>query len=427
MQRSDYAVAVEAAPLASRDAGSRASRGILHSVPWCWLAVGVFILSNVLNFLDRQVLAAVAPTLRQAFHLSNTQYGALVSAFSLAYALMTPFAGLFVDRVGLSAGVVSAISVWSLAGMSTGLVRTYPGLLASRAALGLGEACSLPFLSKANASYLPAAEWGLANAAGSVAVTLGSIAAPLLVARVSPLYGWRSAFLISGALGFVWILLWWLTARRIPARPQAASSPTVPLRQVLRDRRFGGVVAAYALIMTVFILWLNWTTIYLVQQHHLTQTAANRSFAWIPPIFLALGGLFNGWLAFRWIRRGMDGLHARMRICLLCAPFFLISALVPYLPSPALAIGAICLALFTCQTVISSLNVIPLDLFGPGRAAFSISLLACAYSLMQTFVSPLIGASVDRFGFSGVSVGVTILPLLGLWILKSTAARKGSA
>lgn len=386
-----------------------------------WLAISVFVLSNVLNFLDRQLLAAVAPTLKQTFHLSNTQYGTLVSAFSLAYALMTPLAGLFVDRVGLNAGVITAIAMWSAASISTGMATSFGGLLVSRASLGLGEACALPILSKANASYMRPSEWGLANAAGSVTLTIGSVAAPLLVALVAPRYGWRSVFVISGSLGLLWLALWWFTARRIPTSGTAAvAGPLVPLRKVLRDRRLLGVAVAYALVMTVFILWLNWTTVYLVQVHHLTQTAANRNFAWIPPIFGTLGGLFSGLLAFRWIRRGADALKARMRICVLCTPLFLITAFIPYLHSASLAIAAIAVSLFACQGVIGSLNVIPLDLFGPGRAAFSISLLACAYSLMQTFVSPLIGASVDHFGFSAVCTAVAVLPLAGVWILRGT-------
>jgi len=384
-----------------------------------WLALSVFVLSNVLNFLDRQVLAAVAPTLKQNFHLSNTQYGTLVSAFSLAYAVMTPLAGLFVDRVGLNAAVITAITMWSVASMSTGAVTSYGGLLVSRASLGLGEACALPILSKANASYMRPSEWGLANAAGSVTVTIGSVAAPLLVALAAPRYGWRSVFVISGSLGLLWMVLWWFTARRIPtnAAPAAAAAP-VPLRKVLRDRRLLGVAVAYALVMTVFILWLNWTTVYLVQVHHLTQTAANRYFAWIPPIFGTLGGVFSGWLAFHWIRRGADALKARTQICIFCAPLFVITAVIPYPHSASLAIAAVALSLFACQSVIASLNVMPLDLFGPGRAAFSMSLLACAFSLMQTFVSPLIGASVDHFGFSAVCAAVAVLPLVGLGILK---------
>jgi len=384
-----------------------------------WLAISVFVLSNALNFLDRQVLAAVAPTLKQNFHLSNTQYGTLVSAFSLAYAVMTPFAGLFVDRIGLNAAVITAITMWSVASMSTSAVTGYGGLLVSRASLGLGEACALPILSKANASYMRPSEWGLANAAGSVTVTMGSVAAPLLVALVAPRYGWRSVFVISGSLGLLWMVLWWFTARRIPtsAEPAAAAAP-VPLRKVLRDRRMLGVAVAYALVMTVFILWLNWTTVYLVQVHHLTQTVANRYFAWIPPIFGTLGGVFSGWLAFHWIRRGEDALKARTQICVLCAPLFVITAVIPYLHSASLAIGAVALSLFACQSVIGSFNVMPLDLFGPGRAAFSMSLLACAFSLMQTFVSPLIGASVDHFGFSAVCAAVAVLPLLGVGILR---------
>jgi len=391
----------------------------VSSFPWRWVAISVFVLSNVLNFLDRQLLAAVAPTLKQTFHLSNTQYGGLVSAFSFAYALMTPLAGLFVDRIGLNAGVVTAIAMWSAASISTGMVTTFGGLLATRASLGLGEACALPILSKANASYMRPSEWGLANAAGSVTVTIGSIAAPLLVALVAPRYGWRSVFMISGSLGLLWMILWRFTAWRIPTRTEAAVTRTlVPLPTMLRDRRLLRVAVAYALVMTVFILWLNWTTVYLVQEHHLTQTAANRYFAWIPPIFGTLGGLFSGWLAFRWIRRGADALKARVRICILCAPLFVITAVIPYLHSASLAIGAVALSLFACQGVIGSLNVIPLDLFGPGRAAFSISLLACAFSLMQTFVSPLIGASVDHFGFSAVCTAVAALPLLGVGILR---------
>jgi len=428
MREPDRAAVLDSVPYGATAAVGGTLRRTLGNLPWRWVAIGVFVLSNIPNFIDRQLVAAVAPTLKQVFHLSNAQYGALVAAFSFAYALMTPLAGLFVDRVGLNIAVLSAMTFWSVAAMSTGLVTSFAGLVVSRASLGLGEACGLPFLSKANASYLPPSEWALANAAGSVTVTAGSLLAPLLVASLAPLYGWRSVFVIAGSFGLLWLLLWSLTARRIRPRMEAiVKAPSIPLRQVLRDRRLLGVAAAYPLVMTVFILWLNWTTVYLVQEHHLTQTVANRSFAWIPPIFVALGGLFNGWLAFHWIRRGADGLKARVRICVLSAPLFLVTGLIPFLRSASLAIGAICVALFTCQTVVSSLNVIPLDLFGTGRAAFSISLLGCTYSLMQTFVSPLIGASVDRFGFSSVCVTASLLPLLGVLILSRTVKSREPA
>lgn len=96
-----------------------------------------------------------------------------------------------------------------------------------------------------------------------------------------------------------------------------------------------------------------------------------------------------------------------------CAPLFLITAAIPFVPSAVLAIGGVCLGLFACQCVVGSLNIMPVDLLGPGRAAFSMSLLACSYSLMQMFVSPLIGASVDRFGFCAAVAIASLLPLVG--------------
>lgn len=361
-----------------------------------WIVICVFVLSNVLNFVDRLLLAASAPAVRNDLGLSNFEYGSAVSVFSITYALMAPVAGLVVDRVGLTIGAILAVGVWSVGGISTGFVTSLTGLMLCRAVLGLGEAASLPFLSKANATFLPVAQWGLAGAVGAIALTVGSVSAPLLTAAFAP--SWRAPFILAGVLGIVWILLWILTARTLGAslRPQnemtAESRQTVP--ELLRDRRMWLVVLAYPLVSIVFIVWQNWTTVFLVQQYGLAPQVANRAFAWIPPIFATAGGFFNGWLVYRWIRQGKQPITARTLACKYAAPLFLISLTIPYLPTPSLAIAAVAVALFACQMVISSLVILPIDLWGPGRAAFGISLLACSFSLLQTFVSPLIGGSV---------------------------------
>ena len=165
---------------------------IVHLVRWRWAAIGVFLFASTINYLDRQVLAALAPSLQAEFGFSNAQYGLLVSAFSLPYMLAAPLAGLFVDYVGLNVGVVIAATAWSLTGMSTGLARSFQGLLISRMGLGLSEGAGIPCASKANATYLEPRELGLGNAVQSIGITLGSIAAPLVVAMVLPGYGWRA-------------------------------------------------------------------------------------------------------------------------------------------------------------------------------------------------------------------------------------------
>ena len=147
--------------------------------PWRWFAIFVFIFSSMLNYLDRQLLAAVAPSLRSEFHLSNHQYGQILSIFSIVYAFVAPAAGWFIDRVGLNAGVSIAVLVWSLAGASTGITQSVSGLIASRTALGISEAAGIPGFGKANSVYLAPSELALGTAFNQVGISLGLMAAPL--------------------------------------------------------------------------------------------------------------------------------------------------------------------------------------------------------------------------------------------------------
>src|SRR5258706_3094233 len=102
-----------------------------------WIAIGVALLSSTLNYLDRQLLAAVAPSLKTEFHLTNHEFGQVISVFSIVYAAVAPLAGIFIDRVGLNAGVSIAVLTWSLAGAATGLTHSFLGLLATRTMLGI--------------------------------------------------------------------------------------------------------------------------------------------------------------------------------------------------------------------------------------------------------------------------------------------------
>ena len=386
-----------------------------------WLVLSVFVLSTALNYLDRLLLAALAPTLKSEFHLSNAQYGGVISVFSIVYALTAPVAGWFIDRVGLNAGITVSMAVWSAAGMATGWTRSFGGLLASRTVLGIGEAAGIPCAGKANGVYLQPRELAFGTALNQVGITIGSIAAPLMVAAMAPVYGWRSAFVVCGALGFVWIPVWWATTTRLPAKPEEATAARGGIANILRDRRIWGLAAANALVMTLYTLWTNWTTVYFVEQHHLTEIQANEHFAWIPPVFATLGGFAGGWMAFRSIRSGADAVGARLRICWLAAAVLLLTAAVPLMPTPALAAVLISFSFFWCLAISTNLYAMPIDFFGAGHAAFGVSILTASYGLMQTVLSPLIGAMVDHFGFPMVCVVLSVMPLAGIGILRASA------
>ena len=384
-----------------------------------WIVLGIFVLSTALNYLDRLLVAALAPTLKSEFHLSNAQYGGIISVFSLVYALTAPVAGWFIDRVGLSAGITVSMAVWSLAGIATGLTRSFAGLLASRTVLGIGEAAGIPCAGKANATYLQPRELALGTALNQVGITIGSIAAPLMVAVLAPIYGWRSVFVVCGAMGFLWIPVWLATANRIPVPPNEPATPPSGIAKILRDRRIWSLAAANALVMTVYTLWTNWTTLYFVEQHHLSEVQANEHFAWIPPVFATLGGFAGGWLAFRSIRAPSEALRARLRICSIAAAILLLTAAVPLMPSPASAAALISFSFFWCLAISTNIYAMPIDLFGARHAAFGVSILTSSYGLMQTVLSPLIGSMVDHLGFPAVCIAVSVMPLAGIALLRA--------
>jgi len=388
--------------------------------PLRWIAIGVFVLSSSLNYLDRQLLSALAPTVRGEFQLSNQQYGLIVSAFSLVYAVIAPAAGWFIDRVGLSLGASVAVALWSLAGSATAWTRSFSGLLICRTALGAAEAAGIPATGKANATYLEPRELALGTAFNQVGITLGSVAAPLIVTFMQPRYGWRSAFALCGALGFLWIPLWLFTSKRVPGTVLEKGPARMGAANVLRDRRFWGLALANAFIMTLYALWSNWTTLYFVQERNMTQDQANREFAWIPPVFATAGGFFGGFVSYRWIRAGWDVLRARMRICWISAVMVLATAAVPLMPRAEWAAAAISLSFFWTLAISTNMYALPIDLFGASNAALGVAGLSCSFGLMTAFLSPWIGSIVDRVGFSPVCVVLAVVPLLGVAVLRWT-------
>jgi ACS family hexuronate transporter-like MFS transporter len=387
-------------------------------IPLRWLAMGIFIISTTLNYLDRQLLSALAPTIIGEFHLTNLQYGEIHSVFSFGYALMAPLAGLFIDRVGLNIGASVSVALWSVASAATGLTHSFGALLTCRTGLGLAEAAGIPGAGKANGMYLESRELALGTAFNQVGITIGMSAAPLIVAALAPVYGWRSTFVLCGLLGFLWVPIWWLTSKRIPPRSVPGAARPARIGELMRDPRLWAAMFATVFIMALYTLWANWITLYFVNEWHLTQSDANRRFAWIPPIFATLGGFFGGWLAFHWIRRGLGPAAARIRVCSVSAVVLLATAAIPLMPNPALATAAISLSYFWALSSSANLYALPIDLFGPGRAAFGIAALTFAYGLMQAFLSPAIGAIVDHVGFPAVCVSFSVLPLVGALILR---------
>ena len=363
--------------------------------------------------MDRQLLPFLAPLLMAEFRFDQVRYGFLLSAFSIAYALASLFMGWFLDRVGINRGISAAVAWWSTSAACTGLVSGVAGLGICRAALGIGEAAGVPAVGKLNGMYLRPGERALGAALNQVGLSLGAalVTASSLVATR---YSWRVPFVVMGVLGLLWIPLWLAVSRAIPYTQPVLPPPasTGETWSLLRDRNLILLVVANVLWMGAYSIWFNWTTLYLVNVHGLTLKQA-AGFVWIPPLVSNLGGFFGGWLSLRWMSRGVDTVAARRRAVFVGAAGMLSTLLLPLASNPVAATSVISASFFFALAGSVNIYALPIDLYGPSRAGFTISALTFAFGVLQTVISPIVGWLGDHRLYHQVAFLAAVPPVLG--------------
>ncbi len=347
-------------------------------------------------------------------HFSQTQFGLLISLFSITYAASSLFTGWMLDRFGINPTISGAVGWWSLAAIGNGLVKNLAGLAFCRAALGVGESAGVAAVGKLNGIYLKPEERALGAAANQIGLSLAGVIGPLWIAYAIS-SGWRAPFVINGLLGLVWIPIWLAISRSIPARYRDQEFVGIADGKrnrlgILRERNLLLLVLANVLWMAGYSLWSNWTTLYLIHVHHITlrQTAA---YVWIPPLVSNIGGFFGGWLSLHWMKRGMQALDARRRAVWISALCSLFALLLPFAPNAAWATGVIALSYFFALAGSVNIYALPIDLYGPERSGMALAALTFSFGLLQTVISPLIGKMGDLNLYAQV-IWIATAPLL---------------
>ncbi len=382
--------------------------------------MSVFALASTWNYLDRLTLSAAAPRIMAEFHLSKTDYGWLLSAFSLSYTFASPAVGWYLDRLGLETGIVWAVGLWSLAAALCGWSRNLVQLVGARIFLGVWESAGIPAAGKLNAIYLEPKNRAVGAAMTQLGLSIAGVSAPLLVAHMA---GWRNPFFVCAALGFAWIPLWMAVRRTVgPYEEVAPRRAPGALRQLAGDRRLIMLVIANILWMGPYTLWSNWTTLYLTTNFGLSTTVAN-GYAWVPPVASMLGAFAGGWISRRAIQRGLMPVKARVLAALVSAIGCLVTVLVPLSPTPVWAMLGISASYFWVTAGSTNLYTIPLDIWGGQNAGTAISALVFGYGLLQTGISPVIGNLVDHFGFTPVCWLVALPPMAGWMLLRTLNPR----
>lgn len=395
-----------------------------------WFIVSLLFLATVINYVDRQTLSVLAPMLREQFHMSNTDYSRIVFAFLLAYMIMQSGSGRLMDKLGTRLGMALTVGWWSVAAMLHAVSGSVLSFGVFRFLLGMGEAGNWPGGVKTVSEWFPARERAFATGFFNSGSTFGAIIAPPLVTWIALRWGWQPAFLMTGGLGFIWVVLWllfyrlprdhrWLGERERAyilegqATDHAQSAAKVRWVDLLGYRQMWGLILARMTADPVWWFYVFWLPEYLKRDRHFSMTMIGY-FAWIPfltaDIGCLTGGAVSGWL----IRRGCPVLKARKIVMSVSMALMLSGIPAVLTESPTAAIALISLSTFAYSCWAPNVLTLPADIFPQSVVASASGLSGTGAALGGMLFTLIIGKVVDHFSYVPVFVAAGVMPLIAL-------------
>jgi ACS family hexuronate transporter-like MFS transporter len=395
-----------------------------------WVICALLFLAATINYIDRQVIGILKSTLQAQFGWSEIDYSDIVFAFQLAYAIGFIFAGRLMDRVGTKIGFSLALTIWSLAAVAHAGATTFgpaaavvlgaiglkysasvAGFIAARFALGIGESGNFPAAIKTVAEWFPRSERALATGLFNAGTNIGAIVTPMVVPFITIRYGWQTAFVATGLVGFAWLALWWSLYERpdrhprlaAPERAYIATDPPDPVVRVawktlLPHRQTWTVATAKFMTDPIWWVYLFWIPDFFSRKFGLSLLELG------PPVIVVylvsdVGSVFGGWLSSRLITRGWSVNASRKTAMLVCA-----SAVVPIVAASRVesmwaAVALISLAAAAHQGWSANVYTLASDMF-PRQA---------------------VGSVIGFAGMSGAVGGMLIAKVTG-YVLQTTGS-----
>ncbi|MCS7025846.1 MAG: MFS transporter [Bryobacteraceae bacterium] len=379
-----------------------------------WQVAALLFAATVINYIDRQTLSVIAAKVTKELGISNTEYANILTAFLIPYTAMYVVSGWMVDRFGTRLSLALFMAWWSLANALHALARGAWSLGVFRFLLGMGESGNFMAAEKAISEWFPARERALANGLVNAAAATGAILAPPLIAWITLLAGWRFSFVLTGALGFFWLVAWLLIyhvpahhpriseqERRYIEQGRVERTDVAPsYRDLLCEPATWGLLVSRVLADPVWWFYLFWLPKYLQEVRHFS-LAQIALFAWMPYLSADIGSLAGGWLSGRWIRRGRSAIDARKLTMIPVALLMPLGAFVAELPAqPAMAL--ICLVTFLHMAWKTNLMTMTNDVFPSAMVGRAAGVVGLGSGLGGALSTPVVGRVVDAFGYHAV-------------------------
>lgn len=346
-----------------------------------WVVGILLFLATALNYTDRMVLSIVSVDIRKEFHLSPQDYSQIVAMFFVAYAIMYAGSGWIIDRLGTRRGFALFIAGWSVSQVLHALAIGKWSLAGYRFLLGLSEPGNWPAAAKAVAEWFPPAQRALGVGVFNAGSSIGSVIAPPLVAFVTVRFGWRAAFVATGAIGFVWLVAWlvlydpphrnrWITEAEFaglqphlpPSVESAPAKEKMDVVHVFAARGCWSLTVARFFTDPVIYFVIFWLPEYLRSERHFDLQMVGQ-YAWVPFVFGGIGYVLGGWLSAYFMRKGWSLPRSRKFVMLLGACCLPVAIVAPFVPAAWMAIAATCFVTFGHAFWVSNLQALPTDLF----------------------------------------------------------------
>ena len=402
-----------------------------------WWIIALVCAGTILNYLARNSLSVLAPELKNALNFSTQQYSYIVAAFQIGYTIMQPVCGIIVDLVGLRIGFALFAALWSAAGVMHGFATGWLSLGAMRGLLGLFEAAAIPSGLKAVAEWFPDRQKSVAVGYFNAGTSLGAVLAPPVVIFFSLRFGWQTAFIVTGAVGFVWAAAWYVLYRSPAAHPRISESERALILEgqsrpsgegkartcdVVTSRRFWAIALPRFFAEPAWQTFSFWIPLYLATERHmdLKQIAA---FAWLPFVAADLGGILGGYLSPFLMRHfRLSLLWSRVTGVVLGAFMMIGPACIGLVASPYTAIALFCVGGFAHQMISTLVNTLAADVFDSREVGTASGFAGMAAWIGGLSFSLMVGALADKVGYGPLFASLGAFDLIGaallVWLIR---------
>jgi ACS family hexuronate transporter-like MFS transporter len=379
--------------------------------------VALLLASTTINYIDRQVLSVLAPTIRDEFGLTNAQYAWVLNAFLITYIFSYSFAGWVIDRLGVGRGLTLSIIWWSASGMLTALSRGPSSMAFFRALLAVGEGGGWPSFIKAVALWVPKNARSLAIGVCNSGSSLGAMIAPPLVVFVTQRYGWQGAFFVTGLIGFVWVIAFQVfrllhPEMRATDKGQSQRDPDAPVvrwASLLRYRQTWAVFFCRFFADPLWYFYVFWIPEFLTRERGLN-LAGIGAVAWIPFLVSDIANFSAGGLALLMQRSGWTVHRTRKTLMLLGAIFSPVGIAAVYADSLAWTMAFICVAVFFYVQWAVTVHTLPGDFFPPYAVASVYGFAGTGSTLGSVISTWAVGRVLDAtHSYTAVFTGIGLL------------------